>query len=105
MKKYIRANKELSFEEHEGLGKNPSVLHLSNGDEVKIENMSYIDIGDNRKDLPLTDKYMLDHYTEDFTLYGVGKMPYLVTREVIIRNRQDPKHCRWTSKIVKVQQL
>lgn len=105
MKRYIKSTKQLSFEQHEGLGKNPNVLHLSNGDEIKLVNMSYMDIGDNRKDLPITEDHMLEHYTEDFTLYGVGKMAYLVTREVIIRDRQDKKHHPWTSKIVRVQQL
>ena len=100
MKRYIRSTKEISFTLHEGLGLNPHVLHLSNGDEISLGSLNYASIGENRKDMPLTDN-MLEHYTEDFTLYGVGKKPYLVTREVILRD--NTTRPRFRSKIVKVE--
>lgn len=103
MKRYVKSSKELQFTEHEGLGSNPNVLYLSTGDNVSLGSLNYASVGENRKDLPLLDDHMLEHYTEDFTLYGVGKKPYLVTREVTLRD--STSRPRWKSKIVKVQVL
>ena len=103
MKVYIKSSKELQFTIEEGLGLNGRYIYLSDGDEISLSPLNYTSVGENRKDLPLFDDNMLEHYTEDFTLYGVGKKPYLVTREVIVRDNS--VRPRFKSKIVKVQSL
>jgi hypothetical protein len=103
MKVYIKSNKELQFTVKEGLGLNGRYIYLSDGDEISLSSLNYMSVGENRKDLPLFDDNMLEHYVEDFTLYGVSKKPYLVTREVILRD--NTARPRFKSKIVKVQSL
>jgi len=101
MKRYVRSNKEFQFTIEDGLGTNGRFIYLSDGDEISLKSLNYTSVGENRKDLPLTDNHMLEHYTEDFTLYGVGKKPYTVTREVTLYD--NTVRPRFNSKIVKVK--
>lgn len=93
----------MTFTYHNGNGINPDTLYLSNGDEIQLTNLGYDRTGDNRKELPITEQYVIAHYTEDFRFTGVAGKVYTVTREVILRDRKDPKHYPFTAKIIAVK--
>ena len=106
MKRYIHSSKEISFRVAEGLGLNSPVLKLSNGDEIKLDRMSYVDRGDNRKDYTPESEDIDEHFTDEFILNGVGGRKYRVTREVTLYNRNaSVKGGRFKSKIVKVEEI
>ena len=80
MKRYIRSasGPDIRFDVKDGYGLNGRYLHLENGDELSLNDISGMSRGSNKKNLPITDDSMTEHFTDEFIVRGVGKREYIL---------------------------
>lgn len=106
MKRYIRSASDSSirFDIKDGYGLNGRYLRLENGDEISLNDINGMSRGSNKKNLPITDDSMTEHFTDEFVVRGVGKKEYIVTREVTIYDRRDRNHRPFNMKFINVRE-
>ena len=106
MKRYIRSasGPDIRFDVKDGYGLNGRYLHLENGDELSLNDINGMSRGSNKKNLPITDDSMTEHFTDEFIVRGVGKREYIVTREVTIYGRRDRNHRPFNMKFINVRE-